>query len=94
MKVILETCASNLISTFSLELTHFSEVPASNQDNEQSYIICELRVSSLPVSMIFLLGFCNCSDYVFFFSFSFILQHEQSVNKVLRPLDVYLYVKT
>ena len=51
MKVILETCAPNLISTFSLDLPHFSEMPASNQEYEQSYI-CELGVSSLPVSMI------------------------------------------
>jgi hypothetical protein len=89
MKVIPETCAPNLISTFLLDLPHFSEMPASNQKYEQS-CICELGVSSLPVSMIFYWDFAIVPTMVFF---SFILQHEQSVNKLFRPLDVYLYVK-
>jgi hypothetical protein len=85
MKVIPETCAPNLISTFSLDLPHFSEMPASNQKYEQS-CICELGVSSLPVSMIFYWDFAIVPTMVFFHLFY------NMNNQLTNFLDHWMYI--
>jgi hypothetical protein len=57
--------------TFCLTLSLFVEVLVPSQDRKRSYK-CVLEVPILHLSMIFFIGFFNCSDSVVFLFLSFL----------------------